>query len=327
MVITSHVIKVIIYWIMIAGVYSSPATHWSYTNEETGPKTWPKHFKRMCGGHFQSPISLMSSRAFYLSELKAIKIYRRETAPTSNNVVKNNGHSVVIEFPADTWFVSFDERFDHSYEVAQMHFHWGSHDDLGAEHILDGRKYPMEAHIVAFWKEMYPTLKEAVDRPGGLAVLGVLHEVRDTITTTESQMSKYGKLSEQLGSSLSPGVSQSIPEFNLSNILLNISTDSYFRYQGSLTTPPCTENVLWTVFTDAVAVRSAEMTLFRSLLYPNYESMKNMANNFRPVQALNPTGNVLFYRMVYRASATDLDPPPLHYISAAIFGIFSYKYM
>ena len=48
-----------------------------------------------------------------------------------------------------------------SYEFAQAHLHWGSKDNAGSEHTIDGKHYPMEMHLV-FWNKQFPNATEAV---------------------------------------------------------------------------------------------------------------------------------------------------------------------
>jgi carbonic anhydrase len=57
-----------------------------------------------------------------------------------------------------------------------LHFHWGSHDGVGSEHIIDGMRSSMEMHLVHY-KRSYGSFDEAVDKPDGIMVLGVLYRV------------------------------------------------------------------------------------------------------------------------------------------------------
>ncbi len=57
-----------------------------------------------------------------------------------------------------------------------MHFHWGSHDSVGSEHMIDGVRFPMEMHLVHY-KRSYGSFDEAVDKPDGIMVLATLCKV------------------------------------------------------------------------------------------------------------------------------------------------------
>ncbi|VDQ02240.1 unnamed protein product [Trichobilharzia regenti] len=170
------------------------------------------------------------------------------------------GLSVVIQFPNDTWFVSFDGMFDKKYEVAQMHFHWGKDDERGSEHTIDGRTYPLEGHIVLFRRQIYPNIKAAESAVGGLAVLGIMHSVVDTQNYNETIFSLYQDFGGTLNPNFALKQSYTIDEFDLAKVLTFLNPNRYYRYPGSLTTPPCTENVLWTVFTDPVPVTRVQVS-------------------------------------------------------------------
>ncbi|KAK4468707.1 hypothetical protein MN116_007887 [Schistosoma mekongi] len=300
----------IYYWLTVVQVYLlhficlSDASDWSYTNTMTGPSTWPEHIRNMCSGYYQSPIDLQTKTSTFDKNLKEVLIYQNSTI-SDNYSITNSGHSVVIEFPPDKWFITFDGLFDKKYEIVQMHFHWGGVDTYGSEHTIDGRRFPLELHIVSYRRELYSSFNDAVIRPGGLAVLGIMHDVVKSATYEETIFNAYQNFSGALTSNLMPTNSLRINEFNLSLVLTLLNSNRYFRYIGSLTTPPCTENVLWTVFMDPVPVTSEQVELFRNLHYPPNETQIRMINNFRPLQLLNPD-NTLVPRVVYKATASNL---------------------
>ena len=57
----------------------------------------------------------------------------------------------------------------------------------------------------------------------------------------------------------------------------------YFRYDGSLTTPPCYESVIWTLLHDTIPLSAKQLDAFRSL---HNEHKVSLVNNFRPIQSL-----------------------------------------
>ena len=63
-----------------------------------------------------------------------------------------------------------------TFEFLQLHWHWGSVDSQGSEHTINGKKYPMEVHLV-HWNKKYSTVTEALKYSDGLAVLGFMYEV------------------------------------------------------------------------------------------------------------------------------------------------------
>ena len=90
-------------------------------------------------------------------------------------------------------------------------------------------------------------------------------------------------------------ISVSGSEFSLTNQRLGDYLPAwyngqYFRYKGSLTTPGCTEGLVWTIFADTIPISETQLEMFRSTLYTEEEqsTYKHIVNhNFRPPQALN----------------------------------------
>ncbi|KGL95846.1 Carbonic anhydrase 15, partial [Charadrius vociferus] len=135
------------------------------------------------------------------------------------------------------------------YRALQLHFHWGSPAGNGSEHTLDGRQLPMELHIVHI-NVKYRTLAEAKGHPNGLAVLGFFFQVSETPNTN------YNTIVAGLRNVSHAGDSVDLAStFRLSTLLPRASRLSgYYRYQGSLTTPDCSEVVVWTVFEEPVEI-------------------------------------------------------------------------
>ncbi|CAH8580080.1 unnamed protein product [Schistosoma mattheei] len=279
-------------------------SEWSYSNILTGPETWNHHYRNMCSGYYQSPIDLKSDISILDLRLKTVVIYRN-TSVAETTTITNNGHSADVTFSQNTWFISFDGLRDYKYEIAKMHFHWGNTDDRGSEHTIDGIRFPLEGHIVSFRRELYSSLEEAIGRPGGLAVLGIMHNIVESIKSDQTVFKAYNNFSGVLNPQFAPPNALTVDNMNLSLILSFLNPSRYFRYFGSLTTPPCTENVLWTVFTDQVPITREQVNLFRSLPYGPNEKQTTMGDNFRPIQPLNPA-DTLAPRSLYRATASSL---------------------
>uniref|UniRef100_A0A4W5LGD0 Carbonic anhydrase XII n=1 Tax=Hucho hucho TaxID=62062 RepID=A0A4W5LGD0_9TELE len=88
-------------------------------------------------------------------------------------------------------------------------------------------------HMVLFNSDKYPNISVAADKSDGLAVLGVLIEV------------------------------SRVPAFNIRSLLPTL-LDEYYRYDGSLTTPPCYPSVLWTVFKNPVTISLKQVSPYYS---------------------------------------------------------------
>ena len=171
--------------------------------------------------------------------------------PTPLQVV-NNGHTIQVNYaPGST--MSVDGK---SYVLLQLHFHAPS------EHEIDGDQAPLEAHFV----------HQASD--GEYAVVGVMivagnpnaafQAVLDTMPHEEGTADGAGAIDagELLPSSL-----------------------DYYAYDGSFTTPPCSEGVKWHVLSEPVQVSLLQIGAFRALEFLSHEG--EFTGNARPVQALN----------------------------------------
>uniref|UniRef100_K7FMS1 Alpha-carbonic anhydrase domain-containing protein n=1 Tax=Pelodiscus sinensis TaxID=13735 RepID=K7FMS1_PELSI len=99
---------------------------------------------------------------------------------------------------------------------------------------------PLQLHVVHYNSERYANFSEAKRWADGLAVLGILIEVSGSKGDTRAIL-------DQLKDIQYAGQEVSIPPFDVQELLPK-QLGHYFRYNGSLTTPPCSQNVLWTVF-------------------------------------------------------------------------------
>jgi len=216
------------------------APHWSYAGD-TGAEHWGElrpDFKACQLGIQQTPIDLAG-------EMKG------EAGPVSFDYkplplrIVNNGHTIQVNAEAGSSCALGATK----YELLQFHFHHPS------EHLLAGKPFDLECHFVH---------KSAA---GDLAVVGVfvkpgskndtLQTIFDAMPPTEGPERKVDRLVDAAG-------------------LLPRST-SYFRYMGSLTTPPCSEGLTWTVFREPTEASADQIARF-ARMFPN---------NARPVQNRN----------------------------------------
>ncbi len=224
--------------------------HWDY-GEEAGPASWggltPK-YAACAAGRSQSPIDIGLTTASALPEMKSA--YR----PASLRIVHhdhradvvNTGHSIQVNYAgADTLSVG-----EESYSLMQYHFHSPS------EHTVGGERFPMEMHLV----------HKSTD--GRLAVVGVLIEEGVANAAFDPI---WSNLPSRKGA-----------ESHLEHVIVDVNellpqARTTHRYDGSLTTPPCSEGVKWFVMTSTIQLSADQIGRFRSLI----------AGNNRPVQPLN----------------------------------------
>lgn len=214
--------------------------HWGYAAED-GPAVWGRldaAYALCAVGEHQSPIDIVGATQ---AELPAIAF---EYQPMVLRLL-NNGHTVEVASTGDNWIEVEEAR----YELAQFHFH------TPGEHTLAGESFDMEVHLVHR------------DEEGALAVIGVfvraggVHPVLDDLA---GQLPAAGE-SRTLGDTMIDA-SELLPE-----------ASRIFRYEGSLTTPPCSEGVRWFVLETHIEISEAGLAAFEAVL----------GKNNRPVQPLN----------------------------------------
>ncbi|XP_024136640.1 carbonic anhydrase 12 [Oryzias melastigma] len=227
---------------------------WTYSGPD-GEHHWSKHYP-YCGGAFQSPIDIKSELLRFDPTLRPIEVQNYNLSPDEQLTLGNNGHALQISLPSKMHISSLRYR----YSAAQLHFHWGSSSRIaGSEHMVNSKQYAAEMHVVHYNSDKYPNISSAVDKSDGLAVLGVLIEVGEFNPTFEQFLRfingiKYRDQKVQ------------VPGFNI-RALLPARLDEYYRYDGSLTTPPCYPSVLWTVFRNTMTVSQKQFNALATALY------------------------------------------------------------
>ncbi|MCL6605083.1 MAG: carbonic anhydrase family protein [Paenibacillus sp.] len=219
--------------------------HWSYEGD-TSPEHWAELdqlFTTCKVGKAQSPINILKEEVQDDESLSPIKV---EYSPSKVTIV-NNGHTIQANLDNKDNKITLEGK---TYTLQQFHFH------LPSEHEVNGSHADMELHFVH------------KDADGQLAVLSVL------ITKGSKENAELNKLWSMLPTEENE---EGIPiedAFDM-NELLPEDLHS-FRYQGSLTTPPCTEGVQWIVLENPVQWSEEQINKFKAI-FPH---------DNRPVQPL-----------------------------------------
>ncbi|XP_050397806.1 carbonic anhydrase 6 [Patella vulgata] len=237
---------------------SSRAGQWRYSGP-TGPDSWHELFPSACSGEEQSPIDIQPEMTMFDPDLKDFAIWYDPPKPGSRMYVKNNGHAIQVDTVGD--FYVTNGGLNNVYKTSQFHFHWGSQDHVGSEHLLDSVAYPIEMHIVNYNSDRFNDIAEAVVEKGGLAVLGVLFEVQEEVNPAfEPIIAALQQVKDP-----EEGNSLEIEPLSLRSLLPN-DISKYYRYNGSLTTPGCFETVTWTVFHEKQKISFGQLLKFRRVL-------------------------------------------------------------
>ncbi|OCU02867.1 carbonic anhydrase 9 [Xenopus laevis] len=243
--------------------------HWNYQDIHQWDSDYPH-----CGGPEQSPINVVTGAATFDSSLGPILLSGYNVPPEQTLTLENNGHTVVLDLPDSLLIIG---GLSQTYRAAQLHFHWGSQSDPGSEHTVNGQRFPGEMHVVHYCAE-YNSVSEAATHPGGLAVLAVF------IQEGEEENPTFQQLLPFLQNITEEGERTEIPGFDIRGLLPQ-RLDRYYRYNGSLTTPPCYQTVNWTLFNQTVFLSQEQMELLEDTVHADHDHI--LQNNFRAPQSLN----------------------------------------
>lgn len=210
---------------------------------DMGPYRWGQVSAVCAEGKSQSPINIITKDAIALAPKSALEFHESTNAVLSHEI--DNGHAIKIT-PEDDHGISIDG--DH-YKLLQYHFHGRS------ENYIDGKQYDMEMHLVH------------QNNKGQLAVVAVMLEEGAHSVPFEKVVTHIN------GGDLKVATASLLPK----------DTSHYYHFIGSLTTPPCSENVKWYVLKDTVTLDEKQLTAFRMHHYYNFRPLQKLHG--RKVQA------------------------------------------
>jgi carbonic anhydrase len=224
-----------------AGAPTTEVPEFHYDGE-AGPEHWgelSEAWATCADGSMQSPIDIADPEP---ADLDPIELDYAAADATAHDT----GHTIQVDVaPGSTMVLEGT-----SYDLVQMHFHAPS------EHVIGGETAAAEMHFV----------HRADDE--SLAVLGVLVEEGDATDAWDPVLDAIGEAGPEDGDAVD------LPDLDPSSLLPGERTS--IRYEGSLTTPPCSEGVRWSVLTEALELSAAQI----GALTDRYEG------NARPAQPL-----------------------------------------
>ncbi|MGB3642024.1 MAG: carbonic anhydrase [Rivularia sp. (in: cyanobacteria)] len=217
---------------------------WGYIGEK-GPENWgtlSEDFYACQSGASQSPVNLQSAVD---ADLPPLKINYKDTPLR----IINNGHTIKVNYQPESILTLDGEP----YELLQFHFHHPS------EHKVDGVALPMELHLVH------------KNKKGDLAVVGVFLKKGESNPTLQ-------KIWRSLP--IKENREQTVSNVNINAADLLPENKDYYRYFGSLTTPPCSETVNWIVLKEPVEISLQQVKKFAQIFPMNARPVQIVKRRF-----------------------------------------------
>ncbi|KAK6942744.1 Alpha carbonic anhydrase domain [Dillenia turbinata] len=206
---------------------------------EKGPERWgelKKEWKVCENGKMQSPIDMSNRRVKIIAKMGDIK---RKHKPC-NATIKNRGHDIMLRWEGNGDAGSIEINGT-QYYLQQFHWH------APTEHSINGRRYALELHMV-----------HVDPKTNRTAVIGQLY--------------KFGHPDHflaKLGKSIRSIVDKE-EEINIGRLdprEIKLGGSKIYRYMGSLTVPPCTEGVIWTINKKMGSVSHTQVKLLRDAVH------------------------------------------------------------
>lgn len=193
---------------------------------------------RLCGqGRNQSPINIDGSSTGVRPRIQ----FNYQPTPLE---VENNGRTIEIPYRPGSWVIIDGRRYD----LLQFHFHTPS------EHQVNGISYAMEAHLVHR------------NNAGNIAVIGVFIQEGEENDFLEQI---WEILPETVGTNEEEDIS-----INVRDLLPG--DEAHYNYRGSLTTPPCSQNVVWTVLEMPIEASAEQIDRFTEIYQVNARPIQNI---------------------------------------------------
>ncbi|MEE6501867.1 hypothetical protein FKM82_004344 [Ascaphus truei] len=208
--------------------------------------------------------------------------------------MKNTGKTVAVLLK-DDYFIS-GAGLPGRFKAEKVEFHWGqSNASAGSEHGINGRRFPVEMQIYFYNPDDFDSFGAAILEKRLIAAMSVFFQVsqRNNPALDPIIHGLKGVVHHEKETFLDPFVLKD---------LLPASLGSFYRYTGSLTTPPCSEIVEWVVFSKPVPISYHQLEAFYSIFtteqQDHVKSVEYLRNNFRPKQSLND-------RVVFKSAVKD----------------------
>jgi len=251
----------------------------SLGNEQPNETDWTSY--QTCLGENQSPINIPRTGLPEI-EFPTLEFVHYSIAP-EKMILKNTGS--VLELSFMPYRKEFSPKLSGgglsgSYKLSKVNFHWGHTYGSGSEHTKSVTSFPMEAQLIHF-KDSFNDLESASssNKWDSIAIVAVFYNLQLGAVAISPNMDI---VSNALNNITEPDSEIEIQSFAVSTLLPE-SSEKYYRYNGSMTQPPCRENVVWTVLAKPQILLVEQLVEFSKLKDRNGEAL---VGNVRPLQTL-----------------------------------------
>jgi len=255
--------------------------YWDY-GVEFGPSTWAEKFPE-CAGLKQSPVALPTKKENH-TFIRRLGFYNYEYE--HELYLQNNGHQIdvligkaVKEENAKCGGSIFPPK--QYFELYKIEFHWGSESTRGSEHTMHGWAFPGEIQFVHFDKR-YKTFAEASKVPGAIVIAVILMKV--VKEDNENLNPILDNLHRINGTTKPVNIGIHDLEWLYPIDVSEVHECEFYLYEGSYTSPPCSQVVYWHIYRDQTAISERQLNHLRSMVSPRG---RNLADNYRPMQPTN----------------------------------------
>lgn len=247
-----------------------------------------------CGERNQSPINIPDKVARVSQECQELTLEGFELKSSNKTSMKNTGKTVSIHLKND-YFVR-GAGLPGRFRAERVEFHWGHNNgSAGSEHSINGKWFPVEMQIFFYNSDDFDSLSTAIKERRIIAAMAVFFQV--------------GKKNNLAAEPIITGLKRVVHHEKETNLgpfilrdLLPTTLGSYYRYTGSLTTPPCSKVVEWIVFSQPVYLASHQLEAFYSIFtteqQDHVKSVEYLRNNHRPIQELDN-------RLIFKSAVKD----------------------
>ncbi|XP_051120764.1 alpha carbonic anhydrase 7-like [Andrographis paniculata] len=220
-------------------------------NSEIGPAHWGEiheEWKKCNIGKMQSPIDMTNERVQIVSHLGRLKRFYKP----ANATLINRGHDMMIRWGNGAGHIEINGSL---YQLRQCHWHTPS------EHTINGRRFDMEVHLVHQTND------------NRTAVIGIMYKIGRPDSFLSMMKHNLKAIADTRDVEKTIGI--------IDPRLIKFGSRKYYRYIGSLTTPPCTQDIIWTIVKKIRTVTREQVVTIRDAVHDESE------RNARPVQSIH----------------------------------------